>query len=281
MNSKIVLLILTVFLSVSAIYAQDIKVTVKAPEEVSVGDRFILRFIVEGTNKATPDKEGFKMKNFELGSEKPSVTSSSSTYFQSGEQVVDKKLIFSYELTALKKGIFKVPEMKFTVDDQVYKSDSPKIRVKENSTKELNKKAKEGEAFIKTIVSKNKANLKDTLTVTYRLYTTMNIRQVKDIYHPQTNDFYASIIPVYSDGFKQEKIGNKEYNVIDIRKIILQPRTLGKKTFPRSEAIVEFLLPTGRQQTDIYGNPYDEVVLDTKKLTMDPVTIEVLDLIGL
>lgn len=274
--------IIFILFSTMLSYAQEAKIIVNAPSQVSVGDEFIVRFVIQDAKDVTPAKASLDLAGAELISKTPSISTSMSTYFSGGEQVVERSVVLSYFFRAVKKGKYKIPRIEFIVDDDnsVW-SDEFKIEVQSETDLKADKKIKEGEAFIKTIISKNNVNLDDTLTVTYRLYTTMDIRQIKDIYHPRTNDFYASIMPIYADGFKQEKIGKKEYNVIDIRKIVLQPRTLGEKQYPKGEAIIEFLIPTGRKQKDMRGNSYDEVILDTKKILLDSISVTVLDLVGL
>lgn len=277
---KISLLAIILFSSLLS-YAQEINIIVKAPEQVSVEDEFTVRFIVQGSRNAKPTKDPLEIKGFETILGSPTISTSISTYIVGGKETVEESIIFVYIFKATKKGKYKIPRTEFVINDDKFKSDEFEIEVKSDKDWKFDKKIKEEEAFIKTIVSKDKVNLGDTLTVTYRLYTTMDIRQIKDIYHPRTNDFYASIMPIYVDGFSTETVGEKEYNVIDIRKVILQPRMLGEKKYPKGEAIIEFLIPTGRKQKDIQGYSYDEVILDTKKVLMDEVSITVLNMVGL
>lgn len=68
------------------------------------------------------------------------------------------------------------------------------------------------------------------------------------------------------------------YKVVDLRKLILQPRDIGRKTIPEGKIVVEYATPTGRKIRDFWGDIYDETIKTEKTLTIESAIISVQDL---
>lgn len=137
------------------------------------------------------------------------------------------------------------------------------------------------DAFIKAIPSKSSVHLSDTLTITYRLYTTVDINKVVEANFPYTRDFYTANMANLRQDVKEETINNSVYKVIDLRTIVLQPKSIGRKTIPEGNITIEYAIPTGRKVQDAWGNVYNEVERKLEILPIDSVTIDVHDMIAL
>ncbi|WP_165041685.1 BatD family protein [Dysgonomonas sp. ZJ709] len=147
--------------------------------------------------------------------------------------------------------------------------------------KQQKKSAVEIDAFIKTVVSKSSVHLSDTLTITYRLYTTVDINRVVEVDFPYIRDFYTANMTPSRQKVEEEKINNIKYRVIDLRTLVLQPRSIGEKTIPEGEITLEYAIPTGRKMRNAWGEIYDESERKLETLTIDPVIINVHDMIAL
>lgn len=254
---------------------QENKVRIKAPETVTVGEQFTAAYIVESDKEVKEPVIIKNMNGFEIlyG---PSLSASSSTVFKKGKRVQSFSATSTYILRAPEKGKFSLPQAEVNIDGKKYKSENFKIEVR--SLEENIAKVKDVDAFLKVVASKTSVNLSDTLTLSYRLYTTKDIYKIVDVDFPYLNDFYSSDITRLRQSFSEEVINGKTYKVVEMRKLLLQPRKIGEMVLPEGSVTVQYSTPTGRKVRDIWGDVYDESVTNDKVLKIDSVVIRVQDL---
>lgn len=254
---------------------QENKVRIKAPETVTVGEQFTVAYIVESDKEVKEPVIIKNMNGFEIlyG---PSLSASSSTVFKKGKRVQSFSATSTYILRAPEKGKFSLPQAEVNIDGKKYKSENFKIEVR--SLEENIAKVKDVDAFLKVVASKTSVNLSDTLTLSYRLYTTKDIYKIVDVDFPYPNDFYSSDITRLRQSFSEEVINGKTYKVVEMRKLLLQPRKIGEMVLPEGSVTVQYSTPTGRKVRDIWGDVYDESVTNDKVLKIDSVIIRVQDL---
>ena len=254
---------------------QENKVRIKAPETVTVGEQFTVAYIVESDKEVKEPVIIKNMNGFEIlyG---PSLSASSSTVFKKGKRVQSFSATSTYILRAPEKGKFSLPQAEVNIDGKKYKSENFKIEVR--SLEENIAKVKDVDAFLKVVASKTSVNLSDTLTLSYRLYTTKDIYKIVDVDFPYLNDFYSSDITRLKQSFSEEVINGKTYKVVEMRKLLLQPRKIGEMVLPEGSVTVQYSTPTGRKVRDIWGDVYDESVTNDKVLKIDSVVIRVQDL---
>lgn len=258
-----------------SLVGQENKVRIKAPETVTVGEQFTVAYIVESDKEVKEPVIIKNMNGFEIlyG---PSLSASSSTVFKKGKRVQAFSATSTYILRAPEKGKFSLPQAEVNIDGKKYKSESFKIEVR--SLEENIAKVKDVDAFLKVVASKTSVNLSDTLTLSYRLYTTKDIYKIVDADFPYLNDFYSSDITRLRQSFSEEVINGKTYKVVEMRKLLLQPRKIGEMVLPEGSVTVQYSTPTGRKVRDIWGDVYDESVTNDKVLKIDSVVIRVQDL---
>lgn len=258
-----------------SLVGQENKVRIKAPEKVTVGEQFTVAYIVESDKEVKEPVIIKNMNGFEIlyG---PSLSASSSTVFKKGKRVQAFSATSTYILRAPEKGKFSLPQAEVNIDGKKYKSESFKIEVR--SLEENIAKVKDVDAFLKVVASKTSVNLSDTLTLSYRLYTTKDIYKIVDADFPYPNDFYSSDITRLRQSFSEEVINGKTYKVVEMRKLLLQPRKIGEMILPEGSVTVQYSTPTGRKVRDIWGDVYDESVTNDKVLKIDSVVIRVQDL---
>ncbi|GAB6007549.1 BatD family protein [Dysgonomonas reticulitermitis] len=258
--------------------AQENKVTIQAPEAVTVGEQFKIAYVVK-SNKEVKESVIIKnMSGFEIVYG-PSLSTSLSTTFKEGKRVQAYSASSTYILKALKKGKYTLPRGEVVIDGKRYKSDNFSIEVKDIG--EMAKEIDNVDAFVRVIPSRSNVNLEDTLTVTYKLYTTKEISRILDTDFPYIDNFYASNISGRRQSFSEEKVGGKVYKVVEIRKMLLQPKKIGVITIPEGSVTVLYSAPTGRKVRDVWGDVYDETATTEKTLQMEPVTIRVHNLLSI
>lgn len=254
---------------------QENKVRIKAPETVTVGEQFTVAYIVESDKEVKEPVIIKNMNGFEIlyG---PSLSASSSTVFKKEKRVQSFSATSTYILRAPEKGKFSLPQAEVNINGKKYKSENFKIEVR--SLEENIAKVKDVDAFLKVVASKTSVNLSDTLTLSYHLYTTKDIYKIVDVDFPYLNDFYSSDITRLRQSFSEEVINGKTYKVVEMRKLLLQPRKIGEMVLPEGSVTVQYSTPTGRKVRDIWGDVYDESVTNDKVLKIDSVVIRVQDL---
>jgi hypothetical protein len=252
--------------------AQENKVTIQAPEAVTVGEQFKITYVVE-SNKEVKESVIIKnMSGFEIVYG-PSLSTSLSTVFKEGKRIQAYSASSTYILKALKKGKYTLSRGEVVIDGKRYKSDNFSIEVKDVG--EMAKEIDDVDAFVRVIPSRTSVNLEDTLTVTYKLYTTKEISRILGTDFPYIDNFYASNISGRRQSFSEEKVGGKVYKVVEIRKMLLQPKKTGVFTIPEGSVTVQYSAPTGRKVRDVWGDVYDETATSEKTLQMESVTIRV------
>jgi hypothetical protein len=256
----------------SATFAQDVKIRIKAPETVMTEEQFRVDYVVESDTEVKEPVIIKKMVGFEIlyG---PSVSSSVSVAFKEGKRVRVYNTASTYYLKASKAGKYKLPQAEVTFNKKKYKSESFAIEVR--SADDL---VDEIDAFVKTVVSRPGVNLSDTVMLTYKLYTTKEIHRIISTDFPPVNGFYSTNITRSRQLFTEETVNGKKYKVADLRKLILQPRSIGRKVIPEGQIVVEYNTPTGRKVRDMWGDVYDEAIRSEKTLKLDSAIIRVQDL---
>lgn len=263
------------FASAISVSAQENKVTIQAPEAVTVGEQFRIAYVVESNKEVKQSVVIKNMNGFEIVYG-PSLSTSLSTVFKDGKRVQAYSATSTYIVKALKKGKYTLPRGEVVIDGKRYKSENFDIEVKDIG--EMAKEIDNVNAFIKVTVSRVRVSPTDTLTVTYKLYTDREISRIVDTDFPYIENFYAVNISGKLQRFSEEEVDGKVYKVAEIRKLLLQPKTIGVMTIPEGSVTVLYSAPTGRRVRDVWGDVYDETATNEKKLQIEPVTILVQNL---
>lgn len=272
---RIYILATLLFASAITLLAQENKVTIQAPDAVTVGEQFKIAYVVESNEEIKTPVIIKNMNGFEIVYG-PSLSNSSSTIFKEGKRVRTYSAVSTYIVKALKKGKYTLPRGEVVIDGKRYKSDNFSIEVK--NIGEMAKEIENVDAFVRVIPSRSSVNLEDTLTVTYKLYASREISRILDTEFPYIEDFYASNVSGRRQNFSEEKIEGKVYKVVEIRRLLLQPKKIGVMTIPEGSITIQFSAPTGRKVRDIWGDVYDETATSEKTLQMESVTIRVQNL---
>lgn len=266
--SSIILLLVT-----SVAFGQEVKIEVKAPESVLVGEQFRVDYVIQSDSEVDEVVMVRNMEGFTIlyG---PSVSNSSSIQFKKGKRVVTYTSTSTYYLEAAsKEGKYTIPKAEITFKGKKYKSNTFSIEIK--SVKDA---VGEIDAFVRTVISKPSVNLSDTVMLTYRLYTTKEINRIISTDFPTIDGFYSSNVTRSRQTFTEETIDGKVYKVADLRRLILQPQKIGQVTIPEGQIMVEYATPTGKKVRDMWGDVYNETLRSEKTLTIDSVIIRITDL---
>lgn len=268
------MLLVSLCFSSMTILAQNVKIEIEAPQEVWTGDRFRVDYVVE----SDADVDGsFKIKDFKdievLSGPTQSFNASSSVV--SGKREVKYIRKISYILKGDKAGKSVLPQAEFVYNGKRYKTSKTIVNLK--AFEQLKNKK---HSFVRTIVSRTNVGSSDTLMLTYRLYTMMYFRKIVKADFPSVvKDFYSDKRTLYRQEVQKEEIDGETYNVIDLRCLILQPRSIGAKNIPSGSVTIEFGVPTGKKKKDFVGDTYEEIFKEVQTLPIEGAKISVQNLI--
>jgi hypothetical protein len=274
-------LIVTMAMSVNA----QVTFRASAPANVVKGEQFRLTYTLnkEGKDLRLPsDMNGFEIL---FG---PSVSQSYSQRTVNGKTTSESSVSYTYILVAQKEGTFTIGPATINVDGSTYRSNAVQIKVispdqipKSQAQQEAGKSGsssptiKSTDAFIRAIVSKNTMYEQEGFTVTFRLYTTLNVVDFGKIEFPEFEGFMVEEIELpMNQQLKIEQYNGKSYYTADLRKTLLFPQRSGKITIPSGRIEMVFSVPSGKRISTFFGS--QEVTVDVKKtLVTNPVSVSV------
>ncbi len=260
-----------------------------APAAVVEGEQFRLSYILnkEGKDIRLPEIPDFDVL---FG---PSISTSFSQRTVNGKTTSESSVTYTYILMAKKTGTFTIPAASIKVDGSNYESNSLQIKVlppdetssqdaaagggrsEERSTGTGTATVSTEDAFIRAIVSKNTPYEQEGFTVTFRLYTTLNVVNFGKIQFPEFEGFMVEEIDLPSNQqLQMERYNGRNYYTADLRKTLLFPQRSGQISIPRGSLEMVFSVPSGRRVSTFFGS--QEVMVDVKKeLVTNPLSINV------
>jgi hypothetical protein len=260
------------------------KVTFKAtaPASVVEGEQFRLSYVLnqEGRDLRLPDLSDFDIL---FG---PSTSTSFSQRTINGKTTSERSVTYTYILVAKTTGTFTIGPASISVDGANYQSNSLKVEVLPPDEKSSQSSrgggsssgsatVSDNDAFIRAIVSKNNPYEQEGFTVTFRLYTTLNIVNFGRIQFPEFEGFMVEEIDVpVNQQLQMERYNGRNYYTADLRKTLLFPQKSGQITIPSGRLEMVFSVPSGRSVTTFFGS--QELMVDVNKtLVTNPVVINV------
>lgn len=280
-------LLLTVAL-IMGIISLSAQVTFRAsaPNGVVMGEQFRLSYTLnkEGKDLRLPDLKGLEVL---FG---PSTSRSFSQSTVNGKTTSESSITYTYILVAPEEGNFTIEPASITVDGANYKSNALTINVfppdkkpenkqnesaQESSSSSTSANVSANDAFIRAIVSKSGVYEQEGFTVTFKLYTTLNIVDLGLIEFPEFDGFMSEEISIPSNQqLKMERYNDRNYYTAELKKTLLFPQRSGKITIPRGKLEMVFSVPSGKRVSTFFGT--QEVMADVKKtLVTNPLTIDV------
>lgn len=290
----IILLVVLFANSATQLFAQ-VTFKASAPATVVEGEQFRLSYVMnkEGRNLRLPDLSDFDLL---FG---PSTSTSYSQRTVNGKTTSESSVTYTYILMAKKAGTFNIPPASITIDGSNYQSNSLQIKVLPPDEASARSQEPGGgqrgespsagsgqvavsatDAFIRAIVSKNSLYEQEGFTVTFRLYTTLNIVNIGKIQFPEFEGFMVEDIALpVNQQLQMERYNGRNYYTADLRKTLLFPQRSGQITIPRGNLEMVFSVPSGRRVSTFFGS--QEVMVDVKKnLETNPLVINVKPLPG-
>lgn len=268
-----ILLMLLLGAELTSLYAKDgLRISVDVPAKVWENERFSLTYTIEADEEIESVSELFQNdKNLEIVS-RPQINRYilQSRHNKTG---LLYKTEVAFVLQADTEGRYTLPAIEVVYKGKKKKSEKQFIKVTS-----LGDTKQSDVAFIRVVQSKQGMKLADTLTVTYKLYTTMEIGNVVSMDNVSVGGLYLFDVSPNHLIYTEENIDGKTYMVIELRKLLVEPMREGVFELPAGEVEIEFLQPTGKRHRSFWGREYDEKIERNGILKFDSVGIRVFEL---
>jgi hypothetical protein len=269
---SVFLLLLTVKL-----FAQEVKFVASVNKTtVGTGEQFQITLYVNGDagSFTPPDLNEFQVLSG------PNV-STSMEFNSNGNRIFTSS--FSYILTATRQGSFTIGPASIVVDGRKLTSNSIKMTVvkgRPNTQGDGSERARNTTdlsklLFLRAIVDKTDVYQGQQITLTYRVYTRVDIMQNQVNKIPDLTGFWSEEVKSNQPAqFRLETYKGQRYNVADIRHVVLFPEHSGNITIePFSMDFIARVQSAPRDFMDqFFGNNVQDVNYTAKSL---PVVIHV------
>src|SRR5690554_3013179 len=279
------LLIAWLTCSFTAMAQVDFKAT--APATVVQGEQFRLSYVLnqEGRDLRLPDMPDFEVL---FG---PSTSTSFSQRTVNGKTTSERSVTYTYILIGNKTGTFTIPPATIRVEGSTYESNSLSVEVlppdeassrtpsgdqsPADSPSRAAPEVSARDAFIRAIISKNSPYEQEGFTVTFRLYTTLDVVNFGRIQFPEFEGFMVEEVDLpMNQQLQMERYEGRNYYTANLRRTLLFPQRSGQITIPSGRIEMVFSVPSGRRVSTFFGS--QEVMVDVKKeMVTNPVTINV------
>lgn len=229
-------------------FAED-EVTLRAaaPDVVVNGDQFRLTYTVNSQDVKdflAPQAKGFDVL---MG---PSRSQQSSTQIINGKVSSSRSITYTYILMAVSEGTFNIPAASIEVDGKKIFSNPLTIKVLPKDKEDANSNQSQGNSgissrnqkssgritdkdlFVLATASKTKVHEQEAILVTYKAYTTVDLRQLLGKM-PDQQGFYVQEVELPTQKtFKLEHYKGRNYNTVVYRQYVLFPQKSGKLEIP-------------------------------------------------
>lgn len=274
------------FLFVSHLQAQSFIATVDN-NRVSENDRFELRFTFEGKNlNALKNFNPPSLKEFRVLS-----GPNQSTSMQIINGVSSSSLTLSYILMPNTTGAFTIGSASIQYEDKSYTTDPIKVTIikgsqkpKDDSGKQISNEEIAKNLFIRATIDKSKVYLGDQVTVTYKLYTRLNIASQMSVDKlPQYQGFWAEELETARNiSFSREVIDGQQYNVGLLKRAALFPNQAGKLEVTPFELTIPIQVQKKKNPNnvwdDFFGDPFGRAEIVEYQAKSNTLKVEVMPL---
>lgn len=242
---KCFFLILMISLTLQLWAKDDVTLKASAPEVVVSGDQFRLTYTVNTQDVKdflAPQAKGFEVL---MG---PSRSQQSSTQIINGKVSSSRSITYTYILMAGAEGTYTIPAASIEVDGEKIFSNSLSIKVlpkdKEDagsnnsgSASSSRRQAASGkisdkDLFILVTANKTKVHEQEAILVTYKAYTTVDLRQLLGKMPDQQGFFIQEVELPQQKSYSLEHYKGRNYNTVVYRQYVLFPQKSGRLEIP-------------------------------------------------
>ena len=230
---------------VNTSFAASVVATVDA-NSITINETFNFRIEAEGTNKMPSVNISSLLDDFTIVSGPAQQTNYSWT---NGKSTSTKSL--SWTLAPNRSGKLVIPELIISVGGDKYRTNSIRIVVKKSGTVTSSK-----ELFVLTEIDKDKLYMGEQVTVTYKLYTRVQLGLEK-IDYPKSIGFWQEDLSIPNPPrFNRTSIKGVEYQVATLYKIALFPTKTGNLEISPMSVTAQVRTKQKNNKRSIWDDPF-------------------------
>ncbi|HAK00426.1 MAG TPA: hypothetical protein DCM62_10410 [Bacteroidales bacterium] len=236
-RGKYLAVLLLIFLIPSVSIGSQVSFTIQIPAQVSLGERFSVVF---SSNKRAADFQAPSFDGFRIVSG-PAQSSSTSVQIVNGQVSQTETYSFTYILESIREGTFRIERASVVIDGRRYSTNPATImvtprtqtptpgvatpsRVQPNEEVQISS----DDIFVRATASKSNPFVGEQITVTYRLYTRLQVSQYGFDEAPGFQGFWAeNITPEGQPQTSHEVVNGSRYTVAVIKQVALIPQKAG------------------------------------------------------
>ena len=275
-----------IFLFAFHLQAQSFVATVDN-NKVAENERFELRFTFEGKNlNALKNFNPPSLKEFRVLS-----GPNQSTSMQIINGVSSSSLTLSYILMPNTTGAYTIGSASIQYEEKTYTTDPIKVTIvkgsqkpKDDSGKQISNEEIAKNLFIRATIDKSKVYLGEQVTVTYKLYTRLNIASQMSVDKlPQYQGFWAEELETARNiSFSREVIDGQQYNVGLLKRAALFPNQAGKLEVTPFELTIPIQVQKKKNPNnvwdDFFGDPFGRAEIVEYQAKSNTLKVEVMPL---
>ena len=266
---------------------ENVEFTASAPDVAYVETPFQLIYSV---NAAAKDLQAPDFQFFEILAG-PFESRSSYTQIINGKKSSATNLSYTLTLMPSKTGTFKIPGASIVVDgEKIYSNDlTIKVENAENNAQKQNEggtvtgggtqRVTSKSIFVRTIVSKTNIYEQEAISVTYKLYTLLDVAQFTGAKLPDFNGFLKQDIEQSQNKqLSAEIYKGRSYGTVVLYQAVLFPQHTGEIEIGKASFTALLRLQNKAQVRSIFDDFFDSYTNVEKTLTAPAVTVKVSEL---
>lgn len=266
---------------------ENVEFTASAPDVAYVETPFQLIYSV---NAAAKDLQAPDFQFFEILAG-PFESRSSYTQIINGKKSSATNLSYTLTLMPSKTGTFKIPGASIVVDgEKIYSNDlTIKVENAENNAQKQNEggtvtgggtqRVTSESIFVRTIVSKTNIYEQEAISVTYKLYTLLDVAQFTGAKLPDFNGFLKQDIEQSQNKqLSAETYKGRSYGTVVLYQAVLFPQHTGEIEIGKASFTALLRLQNKAQVRSIFDDFFDSYTNVEKTLTAPAVTVKVNEL---
>ena len=281
--------VLAFLLAGLAVSAQDVALTVDAPESAAAGERFRIIYAVNSTDgQFTPPKfdPSFSVQG-------PQQSTSRNVQWVNGEVKTISSTTLIYYVVAGTPGIYTIPAAQFETKKVTVSSQEKQIVITAGGSSQTAAGQQQGQAgtagdspssgndvSMKMLLSDREVYAGEPVTGTLKLYTRINLSGIQELKYPDFKGFLKEDIetpPLRS--LESEVIDGVQYGTGVIQRFVLYPQISGDLRIDPAEMTVLTQERSGARDPffddPFFDSFFSSVATVPRKITTQPVTVKV------
>jgi len=201
---------------------------------------------------------------------------------------------YTHHFIATQAGTFEIPSVSVTYRGKTYTSDPIKVQVQKGRAPSNRRSPATGRRrqsqsedlsntlFLKATVDKSRVYQNEAVTITYKIYTAVNVSNYGISQLPNTVGFWTEDFELPKrPRLYDQVVDGRQFKVAEIKKVAIFPQGPGEKTLDPLEIECEVQLRRQRSNRDIFDNFFNDPFFGRtvrRTLRSNPIKIDVLPL---